>query len=71
MIGIKVHIERMNVLAHVPMVGMIGQDHDLLEVEVMVEVIGRTVMMTVVMREVRGEGIVMINVNMSTILWYA
>lgn len=65
--GMRVPIGGMSDLVHVLMVGKIGQGHDLLEVEV----IGRTVMMMVDMREVRGEGIVMINVKMTTFPWYA
>lgn len=63
----RVPIGGMSDLVHVLTVGKIGQGHDLLEVEV----IGRTVMMMVDLREVRGEGIVMINVKMTTFLWYA
>lgn len=50
---------------------MIGLGQGLLEDAVMVGVIGKTVMKTVIMKEVTGEGIVMIGVSIAIILLYA
>ncbi|KAL0296782.1 UNVERIFIED_CONTAM: suppressor of abi3-5 [Sesamum radiatum] len=71
----RARIGDMSILLHglalVLMVVMIGQGQGLLEAGVMVEVIGKTVMMTAAMTEVIGEEIVMIDVSMTIILLYA
>lgn len=71
----KAHIGDMSTLLHVLvlvlMVVMIGQGRGLLEAGVMVEVTGKTVMMTAAMTEVIGEEIVTIGASMTIILLYA
>lgn len=68
----RAHIGDMSILLHglalVLMAVMIGQGQGLLEAGVMVEVIGKTVMMTAAMTEVIGEENVMIDVSMTIIL---
>lgn len=58
-------------LVLVPGVVMIGLGQSLREAAVMVEVIGKTVMKTIVMKEVTGGGIVTIGVSIAIILLYA
>lgn len=59
------------ILVLILVVVMIVLGQGLLEAEAVVEVIGKTVMMTVTMIEVRGGEIVKIDVSMTIILLYA
>lgn len=70
----KVHTEGVSILllilVLVLVVVMIGPGHGLLEVGVMVKVTGKTVMMTVIMIEVKDEETVKIDISTTIILLY-